>query len=114
MTKFIKKYTILIVASIVIARIITATTLIIWPNLLTTKIAEGVTNKLGSEYLERGITFIFNIVFVFLVNKDMKKNEVKSTPILILTFFYSTLGVIFFYLTIAYNRFKNKHINLYE
>ena len=92
----------------------TATLSIIWPDLLTIKIAGGVTTKLGTIYIERVIEYIINIVFMSLLYKDMVKNDVKSIPILILTFFSSLLGVLFFFLIIAYNRFKNKQIKLYE
>ncbi len=114
MTRLIKKYTILVVASIVFVRLLTATIMTIWPDLLTTKISETLTHKISTGYLESGIAYLINIVFVFLLYKEMEKEKVQSIPILVLTFFSSLLGVIFFLLTIAYDKFTNKQINQYE
>lgn len=114
MTGFIKKYSILIIASIIIVRWLTATIITIWPDLLTINISEGVTRKIGSAYLERGIEYLINIVFVFLFYLEMKKEKVKSIPILILTFFSSLIGVLFLFLTLANEKFNKKQINRYE
>ena len=114
MTRLTKKYTILVVASIVFVRLLTATIMTIWPDLLTTKISETLTHKISNGYLERGIAYLVNIVFVFLLYKEMEKEKVQSIPILVLTFFSSLIGVIFFLLTIAYDKFTNKQINQYE
>lgn len=114
MTRIIKKYTILIVASIVLARLLTASILFIWPDLLTIRESEISVRIIGSEYLEYGISYLLNIVLVFILFKEMKKEKVQSIPILILTFFSSLLGVIFILLIIAFNRYNNKQINQYE
>jgi hypothetical protein len=52
MTRIIKKYTILIVALIVLARLLTASILFIWPDLLTIRESEISVRIIGSEYLE--------------------------------------------------------------
>ena len=114
MTKLIIKYTVLVVSSIVLVQLLTATILTIWSDLLTRQNPQGFTTKFGSVYIESGIGYLFNIVFVFILYKEMQKEKVKSIPILILTFFSSLLGVIFFFLTIAFDRFNNKQFTQYE
>ena len=112
--RLIIKYTVLVVSSIVLTQLLTATILINWSDLLTRQNSQGFTTKLGSVYLESGIDYLINIVFVFLLYKEMQKEKVKSIPILILTFFSRLLGIIFFFLTIAFDRFNKKQINQYE
>ena len=70
--------------------------LTIWPNLLTTELPDGGTSTLGNGYLTSGFEYLINIVFIVLIAKEMKRGNLISIPILILTFFSSLLGVIFF------------------
>ncbi|MEI7596507.1 MAG: hypothetical protein WCK02_12220 [Bacteroidota bacterium] len=103
MTRLIKKYTILIVASILIVRLLTAVIMTIWPDLLTTKVSDIETHKLGTAYLESGIEYMVNVFFIILIYIEMKSLKIYSFPILILTFFSNLLGIIFFFFIIAYN-----------
>lgn len=114
MTRLIIKYSVLVVSSIVFARLLTATILTIWPNLLTINISEGVSRKLGTGNLQTGISYLVNIIIIFLLSKDMKKENLKSIPILIMTFFSSLVGIIFFFLTIANNKLNSKQIDNHE
>jgi hypothetical protein len=114
MTRLIIKYSVLVVSSIVVARLLSATILTIWPDLLTINISEGVSRKLGEGYLETGISYSLNIIIIFLLSKDMKKENIKSVPILIMTFFSSLVGIIFFFLTLANNKLNSRQIDSHE
>ena len=114
MTRLIIKYSVLVVSSIVVARLLTATILTIWPDILTINISEGVTRNLGRGTLESGISYLLNIIIIFLLSKDMKKENFKSIPILIMTFFSSLVGIIFFFLTLAYNKLNSNQIDSHE
>lgn len=111
MIGLLKKYAILVIASIIIARLITITILTIWPDLLITKLPNGGTQTLGNGFLETGIEFVVNIIFVILLIKEMKKEKISSYPVLILTFFSSVIGVLFFFLILADHKLKYKHID---
>ena len=112
MSELIKKYTILVVVIIVLSRILTTTLLVIFPDLLTIKVSEEVTRTVGSAFLELVIEYIFNIVLIVLLYKEMKKYNILIIPVLILTFFYNALGVIFFFLIIAFKTL-NKYDRIY-
>jgi len=112
MIRLIKKYTILIV-SIILVKFLTGIILVIFPDLLTTEISESVTYTVGTVYLEWGIQYLFNIVFIFILYKDMKKTDIQAAPILVLTFFSSLVGILFFFLIIASKTLNYKKL-LYE
>ena len=88
-------------ALIIVVGLLTELTLSIFPDLLTTKIAEGVTNTMGKGYLERGIEYLFNVVLVIILYKDMKKENIYAIPVLVLTFFSNLVGILFFFLIIT-------------
>lgn len=50
------------------------------------------------------IVYLLNIVLIYFLYNDMKKEKILNIPILILTFFDSVLGVIFFFVLIAYKK----------
>ena len=114
MTRLIIKYSVLVVSSIALAQLITATILTIRPDFLTINISEGVSRKIGGGILETGISYLLNIIIIFLLSKDMKKENFKSIPILIMTFFFSLVGIIFFFLTLANNKLNSKQIDSHE
>ena len=114
MTRLIIKYSVLVVSSIVVARLLTATILTIWPDLLTINISEGISRRLRRGNLESGISYLLNIIIIFLLSKDMKKANFKSIPILIMTFLSSLVGIIFFFLAIANNKLNSKQIDSHE
>lgn len=114
MTRLIIKYSVLVVSSIVFARLLTATILSIWPNLLTISISEGVSRKLGTGILQTEISYLVNIIIIFILSRDMKKENLKSIPILIMTFFSSLVGIIFFLLTLTNNKLKSKQVESHE
>ena len=101
MVQLVKKYTILILGSIILAAFLAGLILAIFPDLLTTETAEGVRHTIGTLFLNRSIQYLFNIVLIILLSRDMKKANIQSIPILVLTFFHSTIGVLFFFLIMA-------------
>jgi len=54
------------------------------------------------------IIFLINIVFTILINRDLKKEEVKSTPLLFLVLISSYIGVIIFLLFMASKKLNHK------
>ncbi len=103
MKQLIKKYSILLISAIILSHLLTGIILTVWPNLLTTELPDGGTSTLGNGFLTSGLDYLINIVFIVILSKEMNKERIKSIPILILTFFSSLLGVIFF-LVIAANQ----------
>ncbi|NLL27805.1 MAG: hypothetical protein GX259_03325 [Bacteroidales bacterium] len=106
-----KKYTILIIASIIIVKLLVITIITIWPDLLTTKLPNGGILTLSTGVLEAGIEFVINVVFIFLLTKEMKKEKILSIPILVMTFFSNLIGVLFFFLILAENKLKYKKLD---
>lgn len=99
------------IASIVITELITFAILTIWPDLLTTKLPDGAIQTFGNGFLEGGIKSVINIIFVFLLAKDMKNEKILSLPVLVVTFFSNLIGVLFFFLILAYNKLKYKQLD---
>ncbi len=114
MTKLIIKYSILVIITFVIVRVVPYIILYINPFFLTIQVSEGVTTTYGTGLLEAAINHFLNFFIIIVLLIDMKKWNVKSYLILILTFFSSILGVAFFFLMISYNNLKSKHIESYE
>jgi len=114
MTKLFIKYSILLIVSITIARIVPYIILTFNPDFLTIKVSENITKSYGTGLLEDAITYFLNIIIIVSLSIDMKKWNSKSILILILTFFSSILGVAFFFLIISNNNLKSKHIESYE
>lgn len=106
-----KKYAILVVSSIIIVRLITVSILTIWPDLLSMKMPDEGVRTFGIAFLETGVEYIINIIFVILLSKDMKRENIFSLPILILTFVSNILGVIFFFLILANNKLIQKQLD---
>jgi hypothetical protein len=110
MTTLLKKYSILVIASMVTSYLLAALILYISPHLLTTQTPDGVTHSFSSAYLKVGIDYLINIIFVFLLYKEMKKMKFMNIPILTLTFFDSIIGIIFLFIIIAYENFTTKQL----
>jgi hypothetical protein len=114
MKQLIKKYSILLVSAIILSHLLTGIILTIWPNLLTTELPGGGTSSIGNGFLTSGLDYLINIVFIILLTKEMSKERIKSIPILILTFFSSLLGVIFFLFIAAYQKMDFIKTNSYD
>ena len=107
MIRLIKKYVIIGVIAFLSVRFLAVIILIKWPNLMSTQQPDGSIRTLDSEYLIRVIEYLFNLIIIYLLYVDMKREKVKNVPILILTFFFNLLGIIFFFLSIINNKFNN-------
>jgi len=79
-----------------------------WPDLLTQVNSDGSTTSFSFGLIERALEYAMNIVIVILMKKDFDKQKIKSTPILIVTFFFSFIGVIFFLLATLQNKLTLK------
>jgi hypothetical protein len=112
MIRLIKKYTILIAASIILVHFLTVLILTIFPDLLTVEISEMSTFTIGTGYLKCGIEYLLNIVLVVILYKDMTRENIQSIPILIVTFFSNLVGILLFFLIITSKtlNYKNKFV----
>ena len=91
-------------------KLLTLFILFLSPHLLTTQTPDGATQTYGTGFLEVGIEYLINIIFIFLLYHEMKKKEFISIPILILTFFSSIIGVIFLFFINAYENLTTKQL----
>ena len=114
MTELIKKYATLLIIGLVLSRVMSAIILLAIPNLLTSKLPDGGTSTLGNGYLSGGIGYLINIGFIILLSKDMKKEQMKSNLILIMTFFSSLIGVLMFLLSVAQKKYNQPKIGINE
>ncbi len=110
MTTLLKKYSILAIASILTTSLLKALIIILSPHLPATQTPDGVIHTYNSAFLENGIDYLINIIFVFLLYREMKKLKFMSVPVLILTFFSGLMGVIFLIIINAYENLTTKQI----
>lgn len=114
MNELIKKYAALLIIGLVLSRILSAIILLAIPNLLISELPDGGTSTLGGGYLSGGIEYLINVGFIFLLSRDMKKEQIKSSLILIMTFFSSLIGVSIFLLSVAHKKFNQPKIGINE
>jgi len=81
-----------------------------FPGLLTSELPNGGSSTIGTVFLERGILYVLNVVFVILLSKDMKQLRFRSPLILIATFLSSIIGVSFFLLLATEKVLKKNNI----
>ena len=111
MVKLLIKYIILLIISKILIAIGATTILAFWPFLLTTILSDGSIHSIGTVFLTSGIDFLFNSIFVLLLIFDMKKLQIWSIPILILTLFSSLMGIAFFFLILSHKMLNQKQLN---
>jgi flagellar biosynthesis protein FlhB len=104
----------LVISSIVLADLLSITFLSLIPDFQTINISDSVSKILGSGIIYEGIKYLLNIIIIFILAKDMKNLNLKSNLILIMTFFSSIVGILFFLLTIANIKLNSKNINTHE
>ena len=114
MSELIKKYAVLLLLGFLLSRILTALTLTLIPNLLTWELLDGGTSSLSHDYLRNGFDYVINIGFIMMLSRDMGKERLKSSLILIMTFFSSFIGVVIFLLAVAFNKLNPPNIELHE
>ena len=105
MEKLIRKYSKILIAIYVFAYLSSEIIAYIFPNLLSFEKANGQHLNIGVGYLRTGIRYLLNVLLVFVIAKEMKCLNLKSSLILILTFFSNIMGVAFF-LFIAFDQKK--------
>jgi len=108
MRQLIIKYAILVIVITLIARLISTPIMILFPTLLTKINPDGSTTTFPLGFIERALEYILNISIVILMKKDFDKQNLKSIPILIVTFFFNFIGVIFFLLASLQNKLTLK------
>jgi hypothetical protein len=109
MKKLIIKYTVLVIVTTLIARLISAIIMIQFPMLLTKINPDGSTTTFPLAFIERALEYAMNIIIIILMKRDLDKGNIKSLPILIVTFFFSFIGVIFFLLVTIQNKLTLKN-----
>ena len=104
MKPLIKKYLILLISASILTNLLTAIIIVIWPNILTKENFNGSMTTFYSNFIEKGLDYMMNIVFIVLISSEFKRQKIRSIPILIATFFSSFTGVLFFLLFTAQNK----------
>lgn len=110
MKQLIIKYSVLVIVTVLIARLVTFLIMIRFPMILTEINPDGSTTTLSLGLIERGLEYIMNIAVVILMKKDLDRQNLKSPLILVMTFFFNFIGVIFFLLFSLQNKLTSKKI----
>jgi hypothetical protein len=80
---------------------LTISSMMIWPDILTKTNIDGSTTTYSFNYLEQLFKYVINIVFIILLAYDLKRQQMRAIPILVVTLFSSLMGVLFFLLFAA-------------
>lgn len=96
MKKLIVKYSKILTAIYVFSYLSSEIIAYVFPNLLSYETANGQNLNIGIGYLRTGIRYLLNVLLVFVIAKEMKCLNLKSSILLILTFFSNITGVAFF------------------
>lgn len=108
----LKKYFVLLVLSYIIVHASIDILIYVFPDLLTFKISKDVTRTYSSSILIFPFTLLTNLIFVVTMRNDLKKHEIKSKALLLLTFLSSILGITFYLILIsAKDLYANKYRN---
>lgn len=109
MKRLVINYALLVISTLVLSSLLTKGVLLIWPDLLTSQMSDGFTSFIRLWTLEWGITFLLNIIIVYELSSDMKKENLKSIPILVMTLFSSVAGVILFLLAVSNTKINSNN-----
>jgi|TARA_R110002033_G_scaffold747_5_gene6554 hypothetical protein len=96
--ELIKKYLKILIAIYVFAYLSSEIIAYIFPNLLSIEKENGQHLNIGAGYLRTGIRYFLNVLLVFVLAKEMKFLNLKSSLILIVTCLSNIIGVAFFLL----------------
>ena len=96
MKEQIKKYVVLNIAAKLLATLIPAILIIIFPKLLTVEFSNGSIQTYGLSYLIAPASFLFNLLIAIVLFRDMRKLNLNSIAILLLTCFSAVSGTIIF------------------
>ncbi len=108
MRELIKKYVVLNVVAKLSAAIIPAILIVIFPKLLTFEYNNGNTRTFGLAYLKTPLIYLFNLIIAIFIAIDIRKINIKSIPILLLTCLAGVTGTIIF-LFVAYKNNFRRH-----
>ena len=109
MKEQIKKYAILNIVAKLLTNLIPAILILIFPKLLTFEFPTGGYKTYSLGYLTTPISYIFNIIIATFIFRDMRKLNIQSIPILILTCLSGVTGTTIF----LFISFQNK-LSKYE
>jgi len=104
MKEEIKKYVVLNLAARILAFLIPAILIIIFPKLLTFEFSNGNIKTYSLSYLTIIASYLFNLMIAVFIFRDMRKLNIQSALILILTFLSGVTGTIVFLIA----SFQNK------
>lgn len=104
--KQFKKYIYLLAGLYILNNLLAAIVLMIFPDLLTIHYSDTSTSSFSANYLIVLFEYITNLIIIYQINKDMKQIGPKSIPILIITFFYNTAGILFYFILLFASNYK--------
>ncbi|HEY6915762.1 MAG TPA: hypothetical protein VI413_13885 [Paludibacter sp.] len=108
--KQLRKYFFLMTGFYIGIRLIVFIVLMVFPDLLTIHFPDHSFRTVSSNYLIVALEYLTNLIFIYLINKDMKQTGQRSVPVLIVTFFYSTAGVLFYLILLFASNYKSTNI----
>jgi len=101
-----KKYFYLLAGLYIVTHVLAAIVLLIFPDLLTIHYSKLSTRLISANYLIVLFEYITNLIVVYQINKDMKQTGQKSVPVLIITFFSTIAGVLFYLILLFASYYK--------
>jgi hypothetical protein len=108
MRQLIIKYTLLVIVTTLIARLVTTIIMFQFPMIYTQINPDGSTTTFPLGFVERALEYLMNIVIIVSMKKDLEKQNLTSVPLLIVTFFSGFVGVTFFLLISLQNKLTFK------
>lgn len=96
MNKAIKKYGLLLILSKLCINLIPLFLFSVYPEIGTIAYGEKGSRSFGIGYFEWGISYGCNIVIALFMYNDMKKCNIKSPLLVLLTLCTSLIGTLFF------------------
>jgi len=96
MKQQIKKYVVLNIVAKLVSILIVTILIIIFPKLLTFEFPNGSIQTFSPSYLTTLISYLFNIIIATFIFRDMRKHNLNSIAMLLLTCFSAVLGTIIF------------------
>ena len=108
MKQLIIKYALLIIITTLIIKIITGIITVSPPLLLSTITVNGRIRPFPILFFENILELVLNIIIVIIMKKDLRKENINSVPLLILTLFSGLIGVLFFLLAVYHNQLKRQ------
>jgi|GEM_PF-1120404 len=104
--KKLKKYFFLLAGFNVGIRTIVVILLFQYPRLLTIQYDEFASRTLSTNLLLYFIELLSNLIFIYLINKDLKQIHQTSIPLLIVTFFSGMTGIILYLIVLFAATYK--------